>query len=302
MSFLKKRSGFTLIELLVVISIIAILSVIGTSVYSGVQASARDTKRKAEVEAISKVWESKYDLGAGTYPAYGAIADSDFASGVKPKESDGLDYHYQLSDGNKAFIVCTTHLEKESQVYCRFSANGDITALAIPTPAPVPTSTPTPTETPTPTPAPTPTPTPSPTPEPTPTPTPTPSPTPAPTPCAPFECEPNDSFDIAARIIPGTYQAYISPCSDQDFFVFNVGQPPLTIKLTLRFLPADYDLYLYNPSQTFLKSSTFGGVMAESITWSDAVAGDYFVKVIAKNPTVCDVTKTYTLTLLINRM
>lgn len=49
-----KEKGFALIELLVVISIIAVLSVIGMTVFSGVQNNARNTKVSADFNAIYK--------------------------------------------------------------------------------------------------------------------------------------------------------------------------------------------------------------------------------------------------------
>ncbi len=62
--FMKK--GFTLIELLVVISIIAILSLVGTAVFSGVQKSARDAKRIADLSAIKQSLE-QYRTTNSTY-------------------------------------------------------------------------------------------------------------------------------------------------------------------------------------------------------------------------------------------
>ncbi len=53
--------GFTLIELLVVITIIAILAVVGLTVYGGVQKNARDAKRRVDVQAIQKALEAHYN-------------------------------------------------------------------------------------------------------------------------------------------------------------------------------------------------------------------------------------------------
>ena len=56
---MPKKNGFTLVELMVVITIIGILSVIGIAIYSGLQKSARDTKRKQDIMAISKALEAR---------------------------------------------------------------------------------------------------------------------------------------------------------------------------------------------------------------------------------------------------
>lgn len=59
---MPKRSGFTLIELLVVISIIAILSVIGITVFTSVQNNARITATKATLDATYKAIEQARTL------------------------------------------------------------------------------------------------------------------------------------------------------------------------------------------------------------------------------------------------
>ena len=63
-----KSKGFTLVELLVVISIIAILSVIGITIFTSTQSVARDAKRRADANAIHKALE-QYKLINGSYPA-----------------------------------------------------------------------------------------------------------------------------------------------------------------------------------------------------------------------------------------
>src|SRR3989338_1480589 len=89
--FSKNPQGFTLVELLVVISIIAILSVVGVTIYSGVQKNARDARRKADVESISNALEVHYnDTGCGAAAAttYCAVTAANasilFAKGVIP--------------------------------------------------------------------------------------------------------------------------------------------------------------------------------------------------------------------------
>lgn len=67
MNSARKKVGFTLVELLVVISIISILSVVGLTIYTGVQKGARDAKRKSDLTAISKALE-QYRTANNSYP------------------------------------------------------------------------------------------------------------------------------------------------------------------------------------------------------------------------------------------
>lgn len=64
----KKTRGFTLVELLVVISIIAILSITGLTLFSGVQKNARDAKRRGDGNAIAKALEAYYLANNFNYP------------------------------------------------------------------------------------------------------------------------------------------------------------------------------------------------------------------------------------------
>ncbi len=86
---MSKNKGFTLVELLVVISIISVLSVIGITSYSSVQSKARDTKRKADIDAIAKAFAIKYNAETGQYSS---ITGADFASGTIPTQPDGSPY------------------------------------------------------------------------------------------------------------------------------------------------------------------------------------------------------------------
>lgn len=94
-----KRNGFTLVELLVVISIIAILSVIGITIFSSAQKSARDSKRRADIDSIAKALEIHY--GECASAVYCNLQNSDFNSGGIP--SDPLDGQSKCASGNNDF-------------------------------------------------------------------------------------------------------------------------------------------------------------------------------------------------------
>ncbi|MFQ5596260.1 MAG: DNRLRE domain-containing protein, partial [Anaerolineae bacterium] len=117
-------------------------------------------------------------------------------------------------------------------------------------PSPTATATPSPTATRTPTATPTATQTP--------TRTPTATATPTTTPTCTDAYEPNDSFDQAWFLTPGAIQSYICDGSDEDYFKFAVKAGDL-IHLSLRNLPANYDLCLYSPGRQELGCSTAGG-------------------------------------------
>lgn len=61
-------NGFTLIELLVVISIIGILIALSFFGFQGARETARDAKRKSDLESIRSALEL-YKADCGTYPA-----------------------------------------------------------------------------------------------------------------------------------------------------------------------------------------------------------------------------------------
>lgn len=75
----KNLQGFTLIELLVVITIIAILSVVGMTVFTGVQKNAREAGRRGDIDAIVKALEVNK-----TASGYQFLNANQFANGAIP--------------------------------------------------------------------------------------------------------------------------------------------------------------------------------------------------------------------------
>lgn len=64
---MKIKKGFTLIELMIAIAIIGVLATIGFTAFQGTRKSARDAKRKADMEAIRSALEM-YKADKGCYP------------------------------------------------------------------------------------------------------------------------------------------------------------------------------------------------------------------------------------------
>jgi len=123
-NFRQEKDGFTLIELLVVISLIGILMGIMLVSFQGTRKSARDGKRKADLEQIRSALEI-YRSDCSSYPSslnfggnltgscptlqtYMATVPQDMLSGA------GYTYRYYRVD-SKTYVLCAL-LEGETAV------------------------------------------------------------------------------------------------------------------------------------------------------------------------------------------
>ncbi|MFH1957286.1 MAG: LamG-like jellyroll fold domain-containing protein [bacterium] len=89
--------------------------------------------------------------------------------------------------------------------------------------------------------------------------------------------EPNESFSNAYTINKDTaIYAYIWNSTDKDYYKFYITRAG-TITVTLTSLPADFDLKLYNSSQSQIGSSTNGSTTSETITKHLTSVSAYYV-------------------------
>lgn len=103
--FFLAQKGFTLIELMVVVSIIGVLMAAGILTFANAQKGAKDTKRKGDVDSISKAMEQYY-LTNKAYPtaSYATAIGGFFPSGSLPVDSAGT--AYTLTSTATTYCVC----------------------------------------------------------------------------------------------------------------------------------------------------------------------------------------------------
>ncbi|MDO8570477.1 MAG: prepilin-type N-terminal cleavage/methylation domain-containing protein [Candidatus Daviesbacteria bacterium] len=107
----KNLRGFTLIELLVAISIVAVLATIGFTLFQGAQATARDGKRRADVQSMATALETHFDAVTGIYAPLVATWFSDKIVPVDPLNASGYVYSIVIPEGSATYVACAK-LEK----------------------------------------------------------------------------------------------------------------------------------------------------------------------------------------------
>lgn len=117
----KTLFGFTMIELLVVTTIIIILTSIGLVSYTSANRSARNGKRKADIEMVRQALVL-YRTDNTTYPATSnfntmltTIADYTSSTTVTDPKNDAT-YFYSYSSAGATFTL-TARLEPDATLY-----------------------------------------------------------------------------------------------------------------------------------------------------------------------------------------
>lgn len=106
-----KEKGFTLVELMVAISIVAVLATIGFSLFQSTQATARDAKRRADIDAMASALETHFDATTGIYtPIDDTVSATWFTDKITPKDplndaASGYTYSYP-SAAAATYILC----------------------------------------------------------------------------------------------------------------------------------------------------------------------------------------------------
>ncbi len=115
---MKQRTGFTLIELLVVIAIIGILSTLAIVALGGARQKARDSKRVADLNQVSKAMELYYSdnndyptiITPGQSLAYGSTTYMAVVPSNPTPRTDGScennNYSYTYTTGDYSFATC----------------------------------------------------------------------------------------------------------------------------------------------------------------------------------------------------
>jgi len=100
------KKGFTLIELLVVFSLMGIIMSIAIPAFGASRKSARDGKRKADLEMIRSALEM-YRSDIGSYPLSGSLSTplTGYLSSIPKDPLTSTDYPYSRLTTN-TYILC----------------------------------------------------------------------------------------------------------------------------------------------------------------------------------------------------
>jgi hypothetical protein len=88
-----------------------------------------------------------------------------------------------------------------------------------------------------------------------------------------------NSFVQALAITAGSYTGFVDSTDTDDYFKVNLSSGQ-TIEVSLT--PpsgSDFDIYLYNPSQSQVASSTLGGSQTDRVSYVATSSGDYYIRI-----------------------
>ncbi len=112
--------------------------------------------------------------------------------------------------------------------------------------------------------------------------------------CSNDSYEPNESMAAARSMsVNSNFYPLICETVDVDWFKFSTTSSKKNIRVTLRTLPADYNIQLYSSTGTLLGTSANGGNSDEGLIYNNAPVGTYYVKVYGNSGAQSNTTYTY---------
>ncbi|MCE7936221.1 prepilin-type N-terminal cleavage/methylation domain-containing protein [Candidatus Saccharibacteria bacterium CPR2] len=105
----KSQEGFTIVELLIVIVVIGILAALVLTTFQGVQARARDTERKTDVNALHTHLEVYYNDN-GRYPTLAQVTTANLP-GLDPEALNDPNGNALSANAPFAYVPAPTNCD-----------------------------------------------------------------------------------------------------------------------------------------------------------------------------------------------
>ena len=122
-SRLQQQSGFTIVELLIVIVVIGILAGLVLNTFNGIQARARDTERKTDVNSIHGQVEA-FHADNGYYPTTANIGDAAWVSAnLAGLDDEALN---DPSTGGYAYAAAPTGCDNSTNNCSSYTLSADL--------------------------------------------------------------------------------------------------------------------------------------------------------------------------------
>lgn len=122
------KKGFTLLELLVVISIIAILIGLASVSYTTAQRKGRNSKRRGDMQSVSKAFEQYYALNQAYTNNCSTMATGSIPQGLPSDPKNAAPYTYSFSCPDTVSYCICANLETETgnsiNSACNFTGAG----------------------------------------------------------------------------------------------------------------------------------------------------------------------------------
>lgn len=140
MDFKVKVRGFALIELLVVLSILAIVSTVGISIYSNAVKRVNEVKIRSDLDSISKTYETGYIVESNSYSQ---LDPSNFPGNKIPAPPNNPNGSYIVTGPetgfNQGFAICGDIItglicndpQTNANCICKTSTKGETTLTAL---------------------------------------------------------------------------------------------------------------------------------------------------------------------------